>query len=209
MIYPALNTLEEESFKKKLALAVSTGAEIIHADFADGSWLAKPSFCNWSQLIYSGKLFEAHLMVNNPVPALQAGADKAVRVIVQAECVSLEKAKVLKEAYPNLEFVISVGADTALETLTSYAVLGFKSFQLLAVTPGESGQVQDPNTIARIKKIKSVFPDCNLEVDGGINENNLGALFTAGANRFAITSALFDAPDIKEKYKFLKNLIGL
>jgi ribulose-phosphate 3-epimerase len=209
MIYPALNALEEESFKKKLAAAISTGTEIIHADFADGSWLAKPNFCNWSQLIYSGKAFEAHLMVNNPVPALQAGADKAIRVIVQAECVTLEKAKILKEAYPNLEFVISVSADTALETLTSYAVLGFKSFQLLAVTPGESGQVQDPNTIARIKKIKSVFPDCNLEVDGGINENNLGALFTAGANCFAVTSTLFEASDIIVKYKFLKNLIGL
>ena len=209
MIYPALNVLEEESFRKKLALAVSTDAEVIHVDFADGSWLAKPNFCSWSQLIYSGKPFEAHLMVNNPVPALQAGADKAVRVIVQAECVNLEKAKILKEAYPNLEFVISVSAETALETLTSYAVLGFKSFQLLAVVPGESGQVQDINTIARIKKIKNIFPDCNLEVDGGVNENNLGSLFTAGANRFAITSALFGAPDIKEKYKFLKNLIGL
>lgn len=209
MIYPALNTLEEDLFKKQLASAISTGAEIIHVDFADGSWLAKPNFCNWSQLIYSGKSFEAHLMVNNPLPALQAGADKAIRVIVQAECVSLEKAKILKEAYPNLEFVISVDADTALETLTSYAVLGFKSFQLLTVTPGESGRVQDPNTILRIKKIKSVFPDCNLEVDGGINENNLGPLFVAGANRFAVASALFEAQDIKEKYKFLRNLIGL
>jgi ribulose-phosphate 3-epimerase len=209
MIYPALNVLEEESFKKKLAIAISTGAEVIHVDFADGSWLAKPNFCNWSQLIYSEKPFEAHLMMNNPVSALQAGADKAIRVIVQAECVNLEKAKILKEAYPNLEFVISVSAETALETLTSYAVLGFKSFQLLTVTPGESGQVQDINTINRIKKIKSVFPECNLEVDGGVNENNLGALFTAGANRFAVTSALFEAPDVKEKYRFLKNLIGL
>jgi pentose-5-phosphate-3-epimerase len=154
MIYPALNVLEEESFKKKLAAAVSTGAEIIHADFADGSWLAKPNFCSWSQLIYSGRSFEAHLMVNNPLLALQAGADKAIRVIIQAECVTLEKAKILKDAYPNLEFVISISVETALETLTSYAVLGFKSFQLLAVTPGESGQPQDSNTISRVKKNK-------------------------------------------------------
>jgi ribulose-phosphate 3-epimerase len=209
MIYPALNTLEEEVFRKKLGIVAELGAEILHVDFADGSWLARPNFCSWPQLMASGIKFEAHLMVNNPLLALQAGADKAIRVIIQAECVTPEKAKILKSAYPNLEFVISVVAETPLETLTPYAVLGFKSFQLLAVPPGESGQVQDSNTIARIKKIKSVFPDCNLEVDGGVNENNLGALFTAGANRFAVSSALFSAPDIKEKYKFLKNLIGI
>lgn len=209
MIYPALNTLEEEVFRKKLGIVAELGVEMLHVDFADGSWLARPSFCSWPQLMAAGIKFEAHLMVNNPLPALQAGADKAIRVIIQAECVTPEKAKILKDAYPNLELVISVAAETPLETLTPYAVLGFKSFQLLTVTPGESGGVQNPNTIARVKKIKSVFPECNLEVDGGVNENNLGALYTAGANRFAVASALFEAPEIKEKYKFLKNLIGL
>jgi ribulose-phosphate 3-epimerase len=209
MIYPAINVLEEEAFQKLLKIVSDLETDLVHADFADGSWLAKPNFCNWLQLTATGKRFEAHLMVNNPLLALQAGADKAVRVIIQAECLSPEKAKVLKDAYPNLEFVISVATGTPLETLTPYAVLGFKAFQLLTVTPGESGEPQDPDTISRIKKIKSVFPNCDLEIDGGVNENNLGALFTAGANRFAVTSALFAAPDIKEKYKSLKSLIGL
>lgn len=208
MIYPVLNAAEEADFGKKLAVASALGADLLHADFSDGSWLAKPNFCSWPQLAASGRGFEAHLMTNNPLAALQAGADRARRVIIQAECVLPEKANILKDAYPNLEWVVSASAETPLEILTAYAVLGFRSFQLLAVPPGESGQPQDPNTLARAKKIKSVFPDSDLEIDGGVSENNLGALFAAGASRFAVASALFNAPDIKEKYNFLRNLIS-
>ena len=45
MIYPAINVLEEEAFQKLLKIISDLEIDLVHADFADGSWLAKPSFC--------------------------------------------------------------------------------------------------------------------------------------------------------------------
>jgi len=57
-----------------------------------------------------------------------------------------------------------------------------------------------------ISFLKKERPDATLLVDGGVNENTIGNLHTAGANAFAVGSAIWDADDPKAAYKTLSSL---
>jgi ribulose-phosphate 3-epimerase len=78
---------------------------------------------------------------------------------------------------------------------------------VLAVRPGFSGQELIPHMIDKVKKLKNYRKKNKLKfriaVDGGINEENIQEIVTAGADDLAIATAIFKA---KDELKSLKNL---
>ena len=80
---------------------------------------------------------------------------------------------------------------------------------LLGVNPGPSGQNFDPMILERIKYFHKLFPDLKIEVDGGVNEDNIKDIFKAGASLVAVGSAIFERQEKPLiRIQMLENLIA-
>ena len=78
----------------------------------------------------------------------------------------------------------------------------------MTVEPGKGGQKLIPETIDKVKKIKEYIEsnniDIDIEVDGGVNLENVEKLKEAGANILVSGSAIINATDYKEVVNKLK-----
>lgn len=76
---------------------------------------------------------------------------------------------------------------------------------VMGVVPGWSGHKMLEGTLARVQEVRSLCPNAQIVVDGGVNENNASALVVAGANKLVIGSYLFRASDRKAAVTLLTN----
>ncbi len=72
---------------------------------------------------------------------------------------------------------------------------------LMSVNPGFGGQKFIPGTLGKIERVRRLIDDSGrdirLEVDGGVSENNIGAVAAAGADTFVAGSAIFGKDDYR------------
>ncbi len=70
---------------------------------------------------------------------------------------------------------------------------------LMSVNPGFGGQKFIPGTLDKLREARALIDasgrDIRLEIDGGVNVSNIGAIAAAGADTFVAGSAIFNAPD--------------
>ena len=79
----------------------------------------------------------------------------------------------------------------------------------MSVHPGWGGQKFLPGTLEKIEKLRNFLirnsrPDLDIEVDGGITEDNVKDVISAGANVIVAGSAVFRSPDMKATIKRLR-----
>jgi ribulose-phosphate 3-epimerase len=73
---------------------------------------------------------------------------------------------------------------------------------LMSVNPGFGGQSFIPHTLEKLRQVRKLIDDSGrdirLEVDGGVNVNNIREIAQAGADMFVAGSAIFNQPDYAE-----------
>ena len=132
-------------------------------------------------------------------PWLEVGAK---RIIVQVEI--LKDLEFLLETAGKFgaEVGLAVAPETAVEELNVY-FNKVKFFQVLAVSPGPSGQDFNQSVLEKIKWLRSRLPDAIIEVDGGINPKTVKMAKEAGANMVVSASYIFNNPNPAEAYGIL------
>jgi len=193
----------------------------VQIDVADGkftNWknFADPSKINDKQMPSKNSaryMFELHLMVQNPNEAVAKWLHlKPKRIIVPIEVKN------------NLEDLINWAKETKGEigfsvnpTTLNGAVLEqlkpnanhISMLLLLGVKPGPSGQEFDPLTLERIRYFHKLYPKIKIEVDGGVNEENIKSIFKAGASMVAVGSAILERQEKPlARIKMLEELIA-
>lgn len=177
------------------------GAQRIQIDVMDGHFVPNLSMgpCVVAGLRPITKMpLEVHLMVENPEifidGFIEAGADS---FIVHHE--------VLPDPRPLLKSVrdkgrgigLAINPDTPVEALEPY-LTEIDLALCMTVHPGFSGQSYVAESPQRIKQLRELIdhfnPQCELEVDGGINEDTAVQSVQAGANVLVISSAIFKHP---------------
>jgi ribulose-phosphate 3-epimerase len=82
----------------------------------------------------------------------------------------------------------------------------------MSVNPGFGGQVFIPNSLEKIRRLRSMIQDRELptriEVDGGVNEQNIEAISSAGADIFVAGSAVFGSQDYTMTINSFRKKIG-
>ena len=82
---------------------------------------------------------------------------------------------------------------------------------VMTVEPGFGGQKLIPETVDKVRTLRAYIDsnglDTDIEVDGGINEGNISAIVSAGANVVVAGSAVFKG-DISENVRKLNKLMG-
>lgn len=174
------------------------GAEYIHVDVMDGLFV--PSISFGMPVIKSirkvtGKVFDVHLMINEPIRYIdefvKAGADI---ITVHVEACSDVVATIEKIKASGVKAGITLNPDTPVSAISPYLDM-VDMVLVMSVNPGFGGQKFIVTSIDKLKEVKKLKNDSGLgfdiEVDGGINVDNLPSVLEAGANVIVAGSAIF------------------
>jgi ribulose-phosphate 3-epimerase len=146
-------------------------------------------------------LYEAHLMVKDPLAWIKKNEDFMVNVdtfIVQSEISSLDT--VLKElAKTKKKIGLALNPETSLASVKKY-LSKIDKLLIMTVHPGQYGASFLPEMLDKITEARKAAPKLDIEVDGGISPDTIELCKEAGANQFVVGSYFQNASDVKKAW---------
>lgn len=210
-IAPSILSADFSKLGEEIQSIDKAGAEVIHIDIMDGSFVPNISF--GLPIIKSirnktEKIFDVHLMIDNPANYIDAFVEAGADIIT----VHYEADRHIDRA---IQYIKSKGvkAGVALNPGTPTMVLkdiisSVDMVLIMSVNPGFGGQKFIPYALDKIKEVKEMSKDLNkdllIEVDGGVDKTNAKTLIEAGANVLVAGSAVFGDGKYKENIKVLR-----
>ena len=187
------------------------GCEYLHIDVMDGHFV--PNITLGPGIVKSlrkdvNMVFDAHLMIENPDNYIKEFADAGCDIIVvhQEACTHLHRTIQNIKSH-GIKAGVALNPATPIETI-KYVLEDVDMVLLMSVNPGFGGQSYIPVVTKKIKELRSLIDemglDIDIEVDGGVKPSNISEVVNAGANVIVAGSAIFNAGDIDEAVKSLR-----
>ena len=187
------------------------GCEYLHIDVMDGHFV--PNITLGPGIVKSlrkdvNMVFDAHLMIENPDNYINEFADAGCDIIVvhQEACTHLHRTIQNIKSH-GIKAGVALNPATPIETI-KYVLQDVDMVLLMSVNPGFGGQSYIPVVTEKIKELKALIDKMNLdidiEVDGGVKPSNIAEVVNAGANVIVAGSAIFNAGNIDEAVKSLR-----
>jgi len=201
LIAPSILSADFAKLGEDVEAVIASGADMVHFDVMDNHYVPNltigPMVCQALRSHGIEAPIDVHLMVK-PVDRIipdfaNAGAtyisfhpeasdhvDRTLQLIRDNGC------------QPGLVF----NPATPLDSLR-YAIHDVDMILLMSVNPGFAGQKFISTTLEKLKQVRAMIDESGLEirleVDGGVNLENIGAIAQAGADTFVAGSAVFSA----------------
>jgi len=204
MIIPVINPTSLADLKKK-ATILKNYKGLVQLDISDGKFTSWKSYANISKIKDLKMSFplEIHFMFEHPEKYLDDLIFlKPKTIIFQIEAIKNFDLAYKKCKENNIEFSLAICPETPIETLFPY-LKKLNFVLLLSVIPGPSGQGMQHLVLEKAQQIKKKNRKIKIELDGGINEQNLETVVTFGIDYLAIGSAIFNSKKPLEKIELL------
>ena len=204
-IIPGILEKDWVEIEKKIQL-VSSFAKKIHIDLIDGKFAPNVTFLDPMPFTkYTGNIeFELHMMVEEPLNFLKPFAAVGFRRFIGHIEKMSDQAEFVAEAQLLGDVSLAVDLLTPIESI-EVPFEDLDGVLVMSVKAGESGQEFVQEMLSKIEKIKNktFIP---IEIDGGINLENIVKAKESGVSRFVITSSIFNGSE-SENYNKLKSKI--
>ncbi|MGQ9642988.1 MAG: ribulose-phosphate 3-epimerase [Ignavibacterium sp.] len=215
ILAPSILSADFINLSQQIRLVEMAGADWIHCDIMDGHFVPNITFGPFiveAVNRITNLPLDVHLMIENPElyvnDFIKAGADYIT--VHFEEVVHLNRLiNQIKELGAKAGVVINPSTPVhSIKDIAEYIDL----LLIMTVNPGFGGQKFIPNSIRRIheavelrEKFGSKFL---IEVDGGINNQNIKTVSDAGVDVFVAGASIFKADNISAATTELKNLIS-
>ena len=195
---PSILSADFSKLGEEIKTIDKAGAEYIHIDVMDGSFVPSNSFgmpVMKSIRSMTDCIFDVHLMIDEPGRYLEdfkaAGADL---ITVHAEaCKHLDRTvTAIKEM--GLKAGVALNPATPLSVL-DYVLEKLDMVLIMSVNPGFGGQSFIPYSLDKIRALKKMIDEkglsIDIQVDGGVKLANAEEIMDAGANILVAGTAVF------------------
>ena len=206
IIAPSLLAADFSKLKEEISEIEKYGAEYLHLDVMDGNYVPNISF--GAPIIssirkHSNLVFDVHLMVENPDMFIKDMVDVGADIItVHVEATKhLNRTVQLIKSYGK-KVGIALNPSTPLEMI-KYDLKNIDMVLIMTVNPGFGGQKFIEDMTEKIRELRKINKDIDIEVDGGINAETAKKVKEAGANILVAGSYVFSG-NYKEKIESLK-----
>ena len=197
-IAPSILSADFTRLAEAIESAKAGGATVLHVDVMDGHFV--PNITIGLPVVRSIRkatdmTIDTHLMISEPgryaTEFVKAGADM-VSVHVEADVHLQRTLSAIREA--GAKAGIAINPATPIEVLSE--ALPYADFVLLmSVNPGFGGQKFIPTMTDKLRRLREMIKargvDVKIEIDGGIDENNISEIVEAGAEIIVAGSAVF------------------
>ncbi|MEI6123231.1 MAG: ribulose-phosphate 3-epimerase [Bacteroidota bacterium] len=213
-ISPSILSADFGKLKEQIELLNQSEADFIHIDVMDGVFVPNISF--GFTIIdaiakHAKKPLDIHLMIIEPNKYIEqfASYNPEYLSVHMETTIHLNRIVNLIKSF-GVKAAVAVNPHTSISMLDGI-ILDADMILIMSVNPGFGGQKFIQNSLSRIQKTKeqiiSSKSNAIIEVDGGIDMNNIKSVINAGADIIVAGNSVFMRPDIIESIKNLKNII--
>ena len=180
-------------------------ADYIHVDVMDGMFVPNISIgvpvVKSLRTAFPEAFLDVHLMIERPIRYVDAFADAGASLLmfhVEADTTEGITGAIKKTKQKGIKAGLSVKPKTPAEVLAPW-LQSLDIVLVMTVEPGFGGQQFMADQLPKIRELRAMIEAenhaCELEVDGGVDENTAPLVIEAGANVLVAGSAVFGKED--------------
>lgn len=198
-IAPSILSADKKNLQKEVE-EIEPYSDLLHVDIMDGNFVPPTTFT--AEQIKSIKTRipkDVHLMVEYPLTGgymedfIDAGA---YLITVHEECKDDLDEYILYLKGKKIKIGVAINPPTPLDKLNPY-LDKVDMVLLMTVNPGYANQKFIESVVPKIKQLRKLKPNLDIEVDGGIKKETIKKAYDAGANIFVAGSSIFGERDRK------------
>jgi ribulose-phosphate 3-epimerase len=201
-IAPSILSADFTKLGEQIEIVEGAGASLLHVDVMDGRFV--PNITVGLPVVHAISRatqlpIDAHLMIVEPgryaEQFVKAGA-QMVSIHIEADPHAHRTLSAIRAA--GAQPGIAINPATPLSALDE--ALKFADYVLLmSVNPGFGGQTFIPESLDKVRRLRKMIDErglkARIEIDGGIDAENIAEVASAGAEIIVSGSAVFGAPD--------------
>jgi ribulose-phosphate 3-epimerase len=209
-VEPSLYAADFARLGEQIEALLRAGCRIFHFDVGDGHFIEPVTIGpvvleSIAPLVHAaGGVLDCHLMVDNPLrhfPQIaRAGGDSAT---FHYEVVDDVPGAIAAAREQGLRAGVAFNPESEPEDVAAVSA-NADLVLCMSIHPGYSGQKFMPEAVDRIRRLRAGLADrVHVQVDGGIDEETIGAARAAGASLLVAGSAIFGREDPARAYRSL------
>lgn len=211
-IAPSILSADFAALGGAIGAAERGGADLIHVDVMDGHFV--PNLTIGPPVVKSIKRIatvplDVHLMIEEPDRYIDAfAAAGAAMMSVHVE--------VLPHLHRTVHAIKALGVKAGVVLNPSTPIVALEEIAgdvdyvlVMSVNPGFGGQTFIPRSESKVRAVRSLLDRSSnraapIEIDGGIDLQNVARVVAAGASIIVAGSAIFHSPDAERATRELK-----
>lgn len=214
ILSPSILSADFKKLGSEVQLIDEAGAEYIHIDVMDGMFVQSISYgmpVMKAIREVTDKVFDVHLMIEEPVRYIEDFVKSGANIItVHVEACKDVVATIEKIRACGAKPSITLNPETPVSAIEPYISL-VDMVLIMSVHPGFAGQKFIPASLEKVREVKKYMEekaiDADIEIDGGINMENLASILEAGANVIVAGASIF-AGDVTANVKAFKEVMN-
>jgi ribulose-phosphate 3-epimerase len=210
-IAPSILSADFSRLGEEVIAAEKAGADLVHVDVMDGHFV--PNITIGPLVVKSVKKvasipLDVHLMIDDPDKYVRDFADSGADIITvhQEACIHLHRSiQNIKEC--GVKAAVSINPATPVSSIE--IILPYVDMVLImSVNPGFGGQKFIPEALNKIRQLRAIIDKNNyraeIEVDGGVNADNVAEVVRAGADIVVMGSAFYNSENYADTVRIVR-----